>query len=240
MRVHDWTGFAALGAGILGLIELTRGMPETALVWLLASAAAAVVTRYFSVRHPAPMPHLLRWTLRVPRGNHSPERLRRILDPQSGERMLEIGPGVGVHALPMARALAPDGTLDVLDVQQAMLDDVMQQAARAGITSIAPRQGEAHRLPYRDATFDGAYLIGVLGEIPDGPTALREIRRVLKPGGRLVIGEVAFDPDFVSLGSLKRRTAQAGFVFEQRTGHGLSYLARFRPAGAPRPEGAAG
>ena len=98
-----------------------------------------------------------------------------------------------------------DETLDVFDVQHAMLDDVMARARAQGVTNIRAKQGDAQELPYRDGTFDGAYLVGVLGEIPDEHTALRELRRVLKPNGRLVIGEVFFDPDFVRFSSLKAR-----------------------------------
>ncbi len=52
------------------------------------------------------MPHLLRWTLLVPRGNHSPRHLRDILEPRSGERMLEVGPGTGIHAVAVAGFVA--------------------------------------------------------------------------------------------------------------------------------------
>jgi ubiquinone/menaquinone biosynthesis C-methylase UbiE len=164
----------------------------------------------------------------MPRGNHSPERLREILAPRDGERILEVGPGIGIHALPMASALAPDGTLDILDVQREMLDDVMRRAGRAGLTNINPRLGAAHQLPYPDASFDAAYLIGVLGEIPDGLGALRELRRVLKPQGRLVIGEVFFDPEFVRLGALARLARTAGLVLDRKVGSSLTYLALFR------------
>ena len=156
MRGHDWTGFAALGAAVAGLVALARGVPTRALGWFVVAAGAGVVTRYWSRTRPAPMPHLLRWTLRVPRGNQSPEHLKRILEPRTGERVLEIGPGIGIHALPMARALAPDGTVDVLDVQQAMLDDLMRRARAAAITNIVARLGDARRLPYPQGTFDAA------------------------------------------------------------------------------------
>jgi SAM-dependent methyltransferase len=229
MRPHDWSGFAALAAGALSLVEIARGDATRALGWFLAAMVAGVVTRHWSVSHPAPMPHLLRWTLAVPRGNHSPEHLKRILAPQSGERLLEIGPGTGVHAVPVASSLAPDGVLDVLDVQQEMLDDVIRRAHEAGVDNIAARRGDAHKLPYPDGTFDGAYLVGVLGEIPDQGAALRELRRVLKPSGRVVIGEVFFDPDFVLFSSLKRHAERASFAFQWRIGGSLSYLARFRP-----------
>jgi SAM-dependent methyltransferase len=185
MRAHDWTGFAALGTAFVGLVALARGAPAWALVSFVVAGAAAVLTRYWSRAHPAPMPHLLRWTLLVPRGNQSYEHLKRILEPRSDERILEIGPGIGIHALPVASWLAPDGTLDVLDVQQAMLDDLIRRARTAAITNITAKLGDARRLPYRDATFDAAYLVGVLGEVPDGYAVLQELRRVLKPAGRL-------------------------------------------------------
>lgn len=229
MRRHDWSGFAALGVTVVALVELGRGQVPSAAAWFLLAIALAVLTRYWSLTHPAPMPHLLRWTLAVPRGNHSPEHLKRILEPRSGERMLEIGPGVGIHSVPVAAALAPAGLLDVLDLQQAMLDDVVKRAQADGVTNITPKQGDAQQLPYADGTFDGAYLVGVLGEIPDGDATLRELRRVLKPDGRLVVGEVAFDPDFVGFGSLEQRAVRASFAFERRVGWSLSYLARFRP-----------
>ncbi len=229
MRPHDWSGFVALGAIVWCLVELARGNAAWALVWGMVGIVSGVLTRYWSVTRPGPMPHLLRWTLLVPRGNHSPAHLSRILEPRNGERILEIGPGIGIHSLPVARALAPGGTLDVFDVQQAMLDDVMRRSREAGITNIVPQQGDARGLPYADGTFDAAYLIGVLGEIPDEQMALRELRRVLKPGGRLVVGEIFFDPDFVRFGPLQTRAGEAAFAFERRIGGSLSYLARFVP-----------
>jgi SAM-dependent methyltransferase len=227
MRPHDWSGFAALGVVVWCLIELARGNLAWALFLGLVGIATGILTRYWSVTRRGPMPHLLRWTLLVPRGNHSPEHLRRILEPKSGERILEVGPGIGIHALPTARALAPGGTLDVFDVQQAMLDDVVRRSREAGIANIVPQQGDARHLPYADGTFDAAYLVGVLGEIPDEHLALRELRRVLKPGGRLVVGEIFFDPDFVRFGPLRTLAADAAFAFDRRLGGSLSYLARF-------------
>jgi ubiquinone/menaquinone biosynthesis C-methylase UbiE len=130
----------------------------------------------------------------------------------------------------VASAVAPAGTLDIFDVQQPMLDDVMRRAASAGVTNIASRLGSGDALPYPDGTFDGAYLIGVLGEIPDGRAALRELRRVLKPQGRLVIGEVFFDSDFIAMGALAKSAASAGFALDRKLGNSMTDLARFRPA----------
>jgi SAM-dependent methyltransferase len=229
MRPSDWSGFCCLLCLIASVAALAFGRPGWALALFLVAAAAGAFTRWWSVAHPGPMPFLLRHALLVPRGNHAPERLHQVLEPRRGERLLEIGPGIGTHSLPVATALAPEGALDILDIQQPMLDDVMRRAGKAGITNIAPRLGSAETLPYPDGTFDGAYLIGVLGEIPNGPAALRELRRVLKPSARLVIGEVFFDSDFISLGALGKLTGEAGFAFERRQGDSLTYLARYRP-----------
>src|SRR5262245_2780315 len=227
MRLHDWSGFVALGAGIACLVEIGRGHSGSAFAWGLVTAVTAMLTRYWSLTRPAPMPHLLRWTLRVPRGNQSPEHLRVILEPRNGERILEIGPGIGTHALSVAQELAPSGRLHVFDVQRAMLDDVMRRAGQIPSATIIAMHGDARALPYADGTFDAVYLVGVLGEIPDEAVALRGIRRVLKLGGRLVVGEVCFDPDFVTFGALKSRVEQASFAFERRAGNALSYFARF-------------
>jgi SAM-dependent methyltransferase len=230
VRLHDWTGFAALAAILHTVGALAFGNIPAAKIGLVVTIVLGVMTRYLSVTRPGPMPHLLRWTLAVPRGNLSPAHLLTVLEPSSGERILEIGPGTGLYSIPVATALGPGGSLDVLDVQEAMLDEVTARARAAGVGNITPTCGDARTLPYPDAAFDAAFLVGVLGEIPDEAAALRELRRVLKPRGRLVVGEVAFDPDFVRLGSLQRRTGEARFAFERRQGGALSYLARFRVA----------
>ena len=230
MRPHDWAFFTAIGAVVLTVAAILRGDVAWALGWAALAAGAAWAARSWSRRYPGPMPHRLRWLLLLPRGNHSPRHLQRILEPRSGERILEIGPGIGVHALPVASALSQGGILDVLDVQAPMLDDLQERARKAGIANIASKVGDATKLPYPDATFDGAYLMTVLGEIPDEGTTLVELRRVLKSHGRLIIGELFMDPDFISLSSLKDKARRAGFAFERKHGSPLSYLARFRPA----------
>ena len=89
------------------------------------------------------------------------------------------------------------------------------------------RRSDARTLPYPDHSFDAAYLIGVLGEIRDEVATLRELRRVLKPEGRLVIGEVFVDPDYVPLSALKEEAREAGFVLDRKAGPAVAYLARF-------------
>jgi ubiquinone/menaquinone biosynthesis C-methylase UbiE len=113
-----------------------------------------------------------------------------MLSPQPRQRVLEVGPGTGYYALQAARWLEPSGTLDILDVQQEILDHTIHRARAMDVSNIVPRWGDAQALPYPDDHFDSAYLVATLGEVPDKGRALRELRRVLKRGGRLVVGEV--------------------------------------------------
>jgi SAM-dependent methyltransferase len=223
---------AETAAGVVALLAAMAGKLAWALSAAVLAVGAHVAGRWWSRWSPVPMPYFMRWVLLVPRGSHSPNRLRRALQPRAGERILEIGPGVGVHALSIAAALRAGGVLHVLDIQPEMLNDLVRRAARAGLANILACQGDAQRLPYRDSTFDAAYLVSVLGEIPDAPLALRELRRVLKPAGRLVIGEILVDPDFVSLPALRRLATDAGLVLERRFGPRFAYGAVLRPVAA--------
>jgi ubiquinone/menaquinone biosynthesis C-methylase UbiE len=141
--------------------------------------------------------------------------------------MLEVGPGTGYYTLAIAQQLTPDGVLDILDFQQKMLDRTMLEAEGRGITNIIPARGDAAALPYPDDSFDAAYTVAALGEIPQQEVALGEMRRVLKPGGRLVVGEILTDPHRVSLRALRERAERAGLRFEHRLGGLPGYYARF-------------
>ena len=176
---------------------------------------------------PMPCPYALRWMLDIPRPYLTVDDILDGLGPTPGEAILEVGPGNGYHSLAVARRLEPGGTLHAFDVQQDMLDALMRDAARQGVTNIEPRQGDARDLPYDDESFDAAFLVTVLGEIPDEAAALRELHRVLRPGGRLVIGEIAFDPHFVRSSTLRQRAGEAGFRFERQRGPGWSFQAIF-------------
>ena len=194
-----------------------------ALLILAGLLAAALWWR----KHPSACPYGQRFWVEAPHPLITRERLREALAPQPGETVLEVGPGTGYYTLPVARWVAP-GTLHVLDVQQEMLDHTMRRAAGDGIDNVEPRRGDARRLPYDDASFDSAYLVTVLGEVPDQDAALRELRRVLKPGGRVVVGELFGDPHMVGESSLRRRAAAAGLRFERRVGPRLGYFGVLR------------
>jgi protein-L-isoaspartate O-methyltransferase len=193
----------------------------------LAAAGAVVGGALWWRTHPSACPYGQRFWVEPPHPLITRRRLREVLAPVPGERVLEVGPGTGYYSLEVAGWVAPGGTLDIFDLQQQMLEHTMRRAAERGVENITATQGDARRLPYPDATFDAAYLIAVLGEIPDQDQALRELARVLKPAGRLVVGELFGDPHWVSPRTLERRAEAAGLRFERRSGSPLGYFARF-------------
>src|SRR5688572_9720157 len=160
--------------------------------------------------HPSACPYSQRFWVEAPHPFITRARLREILEPQPGERVLEVGPGTGYYALPVADWLKPEGRLDVLDVQQEMLDHTLRRAGEHGMENIAPTLADARSLPFGDDTFDAAYLVTVLGEIPDQGAALRELRRVVKPTGRIVVGELFGDPHMVTHAALRNRATASG------------------------------
>src|SRR5919198_4029617 len=120
--LRAWVFFAGLAAWLLAIVTALRGELLWAVVCAGFALSADLTGRVWSRKSPVPMPYFMWWVLLLPRGPQTPKRLKHILQPRSGERILEVGPGIGVHALAIASALLPDGVLDVLDVQQEMLD----------------------------------------------------------------------------------------------------------------------
>ena len=122
------------------------------------------------------------------------EPLRAVLDPQPGERILEIGAGTGAYALHVAGDVYPGGTIDIVDALPTQLETAMRGARERAIDNVNATLGDARFLPYEDACFDAAYAVAALGDAPDPETVLAELARVLRPGGRLVVGELHGDP----------------------------------------------
>jgi ubiquinone/menaquinone biosynthesis C-methylase UbiE len=176
---------------------------------------------------PTALPYDQRRWAEFPRPLLSRARLRDALRPEAGQRMLEVGPGTGYYSLHAASWLLPRGTLEILDGQQDMLDHTMSRASAEGVENITLTRGDAQELPYVDDVFDAAYLVATLGEVPDKEAALTELRRVLKPGGILVIGEGQPDPHMIGFRTLRGLAETTGLSFKERIGGPLGYFASF-------------
>ena len=198
---------------------------------LLAAGAAVVGAALWWRKNPSACPYGQRFWVEAPHPFVTRERLRAILGATHGERILEVGPGTGYYTLDVAEWVGPTGQVEILDVQQEMLDHTMTRATERGLTNISPTLGDATRMPFDDDSFDAAHLTTVLGAVPDQQAAVRELARVLKPGGRLVGGELMGDPHYVSFGAWREQAEAAGLEFDRRLGGFLGYFARFRKPG---------
>jgi SAM-dependent methyltransferase len=107
-----------------------------------------------------------------------------------GENVVDIGSGAGFDSLIAARMVSPAGQVVGVDMTPAMLEKARSAAQEAGISNVEFRYGYAEAIPIQDGWADVAISNGVLNLIPDKPAALQEAARVLKPGGRLQIGDI--------------------------------------------------
>ena len=189
---------------------------------LAGTAAAALWWR----RNPSACPYSQRFWVEAPHPLITRDRLRQALGPEPGERVLEIGPGTGYYTLDLANWVGTEGEVAIFDLQQEMLDHTVRRARERGIWSVTSTRGDAQELPYDDGSFDAVVLIATLGEIPDQDAALRETARVLRRGGRLIVGELFGDPHYVTPGSLERRADAAGLRLVERIGPKFGYFAR--------------
>jgi len=199
----------------------------------LAAAGAGcggALTRYWYDQPGGVCPYSQRLWVQLPHPFVSRARVHRLLEPAAGERVLEVGPGTGYYSIDLARALEPGGTLELLDVQAEMLDHALRDARRRGLSNLLATRGDAQELPYPDGRFDAATLLFTLGEIPDRQAALRELRRVLRPGGRLVVGDLVGSPRWVRLGRLRAWADDAGLRLERAHRWPVGYVARFAAA----------
>ena len=195
---------------------------------VIGGAAAVAGAALWWRRNPSACPYSQRFWVEAPHPLITRARLKDALEPSPGERILEVGPGTGYYTLDVAEWVKPDGEVDILDLQQEMLDHTMRRAGELGLVNVTATRSDATSMPYEAGSFDAAYLVTVLGEIPEQDAAIRDLARVLKPGGRLVVGELVGDPHYVRLGPLRLRASGAGLAFERRVGTALGYFARFR------------
>ena len=141
--------------------------------------------------------------------------------------MLDIGGWLDQAKDAPARSKSSTELLSLCSTQPHM-KGLFAQVFMMDVSNIVPRRGDAQALPYPDDHFDSAYLVATLGEDPHKGRALRELRRVLKRGARLVVGEVLLDPHKVTFEELRRLTDAGGLDHERTLKGTLGYFAAFR------------
>ena len=123
-------------------------------------------------------------------GEQLAEAQRRFVaaaDPQPGERVLELASGTGLVTFPVAERVGPGGAVTGTDISEEMVRAARNKAGEIGCSNAVFARMDAEDLRFDDGGFDLALCSLGLMYVPDPGRSLREIFRVLKPGGRAAV-----------------------------------------------------
>jgi cysteine desulfurase len=112
------------------------------------------------------------------------------VDARPGEVVLDLGSGAGLDVFHYARAVGPQGKVYALDFSKAMLRKAEANLRAAGVANVAFLHAPADRIPLPDASVDLVTANGIFNLSPDKDAVMREVARVLKPGGRTIFAEI--------------------------------------------------
>ena len=153
------------------------------------------------------------------------ERLLEVLAPTAGERILEVGCGTGYYALHVARDLLPGGSLEIVDAQPHLLDEAIRGAREQRLVNVAATLGDGAVPALRHRR--------VRRRVPRGRARPRagprhcdaRVARVVRPRGRVVVGELHGDPHRIGFESLRASAARAGLAVARSVDAGFGYFA---------------
>ncbi|MFB9830979.1 methyltransferase domain-containing protein [Actinoallomurus acaciae] len=161
-------------------------------------------------------------------GRSYKRRMFEELDVRAGQKVLDVGCGPGTDLGSLAETVTPAGAVIGVDSDEKMVDAARERTA--GLPAVEVCLGDVHDLPLADGTVDRARTDRVLQHVADPARALTQIRRVLRPGGRLAMGEpdwdtLAIDHPDSGLSSAYTRHVTDQVIRNARIGRQLARLA---------------
>lgn len=114
------------------------------------------------------------------------ERLLALAALCPGESVLDVACGTGLVTFPAAEAVGPTGSVSGTDISNAMVAHVGREAQARGLDHVSVTRGDAEQIDFPDSSFDAALCALGLMYVAGPLTALKEMHRVLRPGGRMV------------------------------------------------------
>ncbi len=202
-------------------ISRRRAGVNLALGTLAGFILAQLGLRLWIRRRPIPIPYGWAWLLENPwrRFYRDPVRLAEACALRPTDDVLEVGCGSGLFTPALAGRCAH---LTALDIEARYL---AQTAAKiAGLPNVTLLHGDLSALPCEAGSLDAVLLISVLTELPAPVVALHECARILRPGGRIIVGEEFFGPEYVRACTVDAWAGAAGLRCVGRLGNGWAYL----------------
>jgi SAM-dependent methyltransferase len=138
------------------------------------------------------------------------ERLLERLDPQPGQRILELGTGIGETGRAVAERVGPEGEVVLTDQAEPMLE--LARRHSEGVANVSFRVADAHATGLDAESFDGVVARFVVMLVERPADALAEARRVLRPGGRLAFAVWASAPENPWGSTIGRTMVQLGLA----------------------------
>lgn len=134
----------------------------------------------------------------------------RFAEIERGETILDLGCGGGIDAVIAARQTGPTGRVIALDFLQEMLERTAAGAAAAGLDNIETLEGEMEAIPLPDDSVDHIISNGVINLSPRKARVMAECARVLKPGGKFCVSDLAIEEEALPTEVLVHPAAWAG------------------------------
>ncbi|HET7287439.1 MAG TPA: class I SAM-dependent methyltransferase [Pyrinomonadaceae bacterium] len=116
---------------------------------------------------------------------------------KTGDQVLDVCCGSGASAIPAAEMVGSSGSVVGIDLAENLLELARSKAKQQNLTNVQFQSGDITELPFEDASFDAAVCVFGIFFVPDMTSALSELKRVLRPGGKLAIttwGPRLFEP----------------------------------------------